>query len=71
MADSWRSLFRHYDECHMIPLTRHYRTSMNRANKLLELPIPVVFSSATLATHAYYDLLKIMKLDYLSRIPVV
>jgi len=44
---------------------------MNRVNKLLELPIPVVFSSATLATHAYHNLLKIMKLDYFSRIPVV
>ncbi|KAL4788789.1 P-loop containing nucleoside triphosphate hydrolase protein [Aspergillus venezuelensis] len=47
-----------WDECHMIPLTKHYRMIMNQADQLLKWPIPM----------AEQELKQILKLNYYSGI---
>ncbi|KAL4923111.1 DEAD/DEAH box helicase [Aspergillus undulatus] len=55
------------DECHLIPLTKHYRTLMTRVDHVLRVPVPMVFSSATLSHAAEQELLKIVRLDHFPR----
>ena len=45
-----------WDECHLIPLSQSYRLIMRRAWHALALPVPMVFSSATLPSHLQSEL---------------
>lgn len=45
-----------WDECHLIPLAQSYRPIMKRAWHALALPIPMVFTSATLPHHLEVEL---------------
>jgi superfamily II DNA helicase RecQ len=60
-----------WDECHLIPLAQSYRPIMLRAWHALALPVPMVFSSATLPHHLQAELVNMMKLGSLPHIPVV
>ncbi|PKX88353.1 putative telomere-associated RecQ helicase, partial [Aspergillus novofumigatus IBT 16806] len=60
-----------WDECHLIPLAKSYRPIMSRAWHALALPVPMVFSSATLPHHLQAELVDMMKLGSLPQIPVV
>lgn len=45
-----------FDECHLIPLSAHYRKAMWRARQAMALGVPTVFASATLPDHLEDDL---------------
>ncbi|KAL3412624.1 telomere-associated RecQ helicase [Aspergillus fumigatus] len=60
-----------WDECHLIPLAKSYRPIMLRAWHALALPVPMVFSSATLPHHLQQGLIDMMKLGTLPQIPMV
>jgi superfamily II DNA helicase RecQ len=60
-----------WDECHLIPLAKSYRPIMLRAWHALALPIPMVFSSATLPHHLKAEVVDMLKLGSLPHIPEV
>lgn len=60
-----------WDECHLIPLAKSYRPIMLRAWHALALPVPMVFSSATLPHHLQAELVDMMKLGSLPEVPIV
>lgn len=45
-----------FDECHLIPLSAHYRKAMWRARQAMALEVPTIFASATLPDHLEEDL---------------
>jgi superfamily II DNA helicase RecQ len=60
-----------WDECHLIPLAKSYRPIMLRAWHALALPVPMVFSSATLPHHLKAEVVDMLKLGSLPHIPEV
>jgi superfamily II DNA helicase RecQ len=60
-----------WDECHLIPLAKSYRPIMLRAWHALALPVPMVFSSATLPYHLQAELVDMLRLGSLPHIPEV
>jgi superfamily II DNA helicase RecQ len=57
-----------WDECHLIPLSRSYRTVMERLWHTLALPIPMIFASATLPLHLEAELTTMLGLRYKPKI---
>ena len=51
-----------WDECHLIPLSKSYRSIMNRAWHARALRAPMVFASATLPKHLEEELCQMLQL---------
>ncbi|KAF5855967.1 hypothetical protein ETB97_008138, partial [Aspergillus alliaceus] len=45
-----------FDKCHLIPLAQSYRQVIHRVKQVMQLPVPMVFSSATLPKHLETEL---------------
>ncbi|KAE8383925.1 P-loop containing nucleoside triphosphate hydrolase protein, partial [Aspergillus alliaceus] len=52
-----------FDECHLIPLAQSYRQVMHRVKQVMQLPVPMVFSSATLPKHLETELRSMMMIS--------
>lgn len=57
-----------FDECHLIPLSAHYRKAMWRARQAMALGVPTVFASATLPDHLEDDLYQKIGLEVKSHV---